>query len=77
MDFFLFSLQKIMRLGFDWDTSDMSILLHAKLAMAIGNARIIINSLHIKGDVCNTTILPLLNLKIYDIVESAYRLVHA
>lgn len=42
--------QKIMRLGFDWDTSDMSILLHAKLAMAIGNARIVINSLHIKGD---------------------------
>ncbi|KAI6674210.1 hypothetical protein NL676_002116 [Syzygium grande] len=42
--------QKIMRLGFDWDTSDMSILLHAKLAKPMGNARIIINSLHIKGD---------------------------
>ncbi|KAF8022532.1 hypothetical protein BT93_F0141 [Corymbia citriodora subsp. variegata] len=42
--------QKIMRMGFDWDTSDMSILLHAKLAKPMGNARIIINSLHIKGD---------------------------
>lgn len=42
--------QKIMRLGFDWDTTDMSILLHAKLAKPMGTARIIINNLHIKGD---------------------------
>lgn len=42
-----------MRLGFDWDTNDMSILLLAKLATPfIGTARIVINSLHIKGDVC-------------------------
>ena len=41
-----------MRLGFDWDTTDMSILLHAKLAKPMGTARIIINNLHIKGDVC-------------------------
>lgn len=66
-----------MRLGFDWDTSDMSILLHAKLAKSIGNARIIINSLHIKGDVCSTAIFLQLNIKIYDVATSACRLVHA
>lgn len=51
---FLFAfLQRIMRLGFDWDTTDMSILLLAKLAKPLmGTARIVINSLHIKGDVC-------------------------
>jgi hypothetical protein len=44
-----------MRLGFDWDTNDMSILLLAKLAKPfMGTARIVINSLHIKGDVCRT-----------------------
>ncbi|KAJ8773029.1 hypothetical protein K2173_028206 [Erythroxylum novogranatense] len=43
--------QQIMRLGFDWDTSDMSIMLLAKLAKPFkGTARIVINSLHIKGD---------------------------
>lgn len=43
--------QAIMRLGFDWDTTDMSILLLAKLAKPfLGTARIVINSLHIKGD---------------------------
>ncbi|XP_059455671.1 multiple C2 domain and transmembrane region protein 8-like isoform X2 [Corylus avellana] len=43
--------QRIMRLGFDWDTADMSILLLAKLAKPfMGTARIVINSLHIKGD---------------------------
>lgn len=42
-----------MRLGFEWDTTDMSILLLAKLAKPfLGTARIVINSLHIKGDVC-------------------------
>ncbi|KAE8124923.1 hypothetical protein FH972_019762 [Carpinus fangiana] len=43
--------QRIMRLGFDWETTDMSILLLAKLAKPfMGTARIVINSLHIKGD---------------------------
>jgi hypothetical protein len=42
-----------MHLGFDWDSKDMSILLLAKLAKPLmGTARIVINSLHIKGEVC-------------------------
>ena len=46
-------LQRFLQLGFDWDTNEMSILLLAKLAKPlIGTARIVINSLHIKGDVC-------------------------
>lgn len=41
-----------MHLGFDWDTTDMSIMLLAKLAKPLrGAARIVINSIHIKGDV--------------------------
>lgn len=45
--------QQVMRLGFDWDTNNISILLLAKLAKPLlGTARIVINSLHIKGDVC-------------------------
>ena len=41
-----------MHLNFDWDTNEMSILLQAKLAKPLmGTARIVINSLHIKGDV--------------------------
>lgn len=44
-----------MHLSFDWNTSDMSILLLAKVAKPIGTARIVINSLHIKGDVCKAT----------------------
>jgi hypothetical protein len=40
-------------MGFDWDTSEMSILMVAKLA--VGTARIVINSLHIKGEVCEIT----------------------
>ncbi|KAM5571170.1 synaptotagmin-5 [Rosa sericea] len=51
--------QRIMRLGFDWDTTDMSIMLLAKLAMPLmGTARIVINSLHIKGDLL---LMPVLN----------------
>ncbi|KAI9384384.1 hypothetical protein POPTR_012G056000v4 [Populus trichocarpa] len=43
--------QRIMHLGFDWDSKDMSILLLAKLAKPLmGTARIVINSLHIKGE---------------------------
>ncbi|XP_010663606.1 uncharacterized protein LOC100262742 isoform X2 [Vitis vinifera] len=51
-------LQKIMRLGFDWDTTDLSIMLLAKLAKPLlGTARIVINSLHIKGDLLLMPIL--------------------
>ncbi|KAM6569103.1 hypothetical protein CsatB_017088 [Cannabis sativa] len=50
--------QRFMRLGFDWDTNDMSILLLAKLAKPfMGTARIVINSLHIKGDLLLIPIL--------------------
>ncbi|PON71697.1 C2 domain containing protein [Parasponia andersonii] len=53
--------QRMMRLGFDWDTNDMSILLQAKLAKPfMGTARIVINSLHIKGDLL---LMPVLNGK--------------
>lgn len=62
-----------MRLEFDWDSVDMSILLHAKLAKPLlGTARIVINSIHIKGDVwkifpfpsfdCLCSTLPLLDI---------------
>ncbi|KAG5229844.1 hypothetical protein OIU76_023070 [Salix suchowensis] len=47
----LLKCKRIMNLGFDWDTSDMSILLLAKLAKPLmGTARIVINNLHIKGE---------------------------
>lgn len=50
--------QRVMRLGFDWDTNDISILLLAKLAKPlIRTARIVINSLHIKGDLLLMPIL--------------------
>ncbi|KAK3225323.1 hypothetical protein Dsin_005185 [Dipteronia sinensis] len=50
--------QRVMHLGFDWDTNDMSILLLAKLAKPLlGTARIVINSLHIKGDLMLMPIL--------------------
>ncbi|KAG6515442.1 hypothetical protein ZIOFF_025854 [Zingiber officinale] len=50
--------QQVMRLEFDWDSVDMSILLHAKLAKPlIGTARIIINSINIKGDLLLRPIL--------------------
>lgn len=50
--------QSVMRLGFDWDTNEMSVMLMAKLAKPlIGTARIVINSIHIKGDVLITPIL--------------------
>ncbi|GAB2225393.1 hypothetical protein Droror1_Dr00006185 [Drosera rotundifolia] len=51
--------QKIMHLGFDWNTNDMSIMLHAKLAKPLyGTARIVINSLHIMG---NLQLMPILD----------------
>ncbi|CAK7349717.1 unnamed protein product [Dovyalis caffra] len=50
--------QRIMHLDFEWDTSDMSILLLAKLAKPLmGTARIVINSLHIKGELLLMPIL--------------------
>ncbi|KAM7267043.1 hypothetical protein ACFE04_009209 [Oxalis oulophora] len=50
--------QQIMRLGFDWDTNDISIMLFAKLAKPLrGTARIVINSLRIKGDLLLMPIL--------------------
>ncbi|KAL0312737.1 UNVERIFIED_CONTAM: Multiple C2 and transmembrane domain-containing protein 1 [Sesamum radiatum] len=42
--------QRIMHCSFDWDTDDVNILLFAKLAMPLmGTARIVVNSIHIKG----------------------------
>ncbi|KAF7819880.1 synaptotagmin-5 isoform X1 [Senna tora] len=50
--------QRVLRLGFDWDTNEMSILMFAKLARPlIGTARIVVNSLHIKGELLVTPIL--------------------
>ncbi|KAK6137658.1 hypothetical protein DH2020_028584 [Rehmannia glutinosa] len=50
--------QRIMRLGFDWDTDDVNIMLSAKLAMPLmGTARIVVNSIHIKGDLLLMPIL--------------------
>lgn len=44
--------QKVLQLGFDWDSNEMSVMLLAKLAKPlIGAARIVINQIHIKGDV--------------------------
>lgn len=53
--------QKIMRLSFDWDTDDVNILLSAKLAMPLmGTARIVVNSIHVKG---NLLFMPILEGK--------------
>ncbi|KAI3468850.1 hypothetical protein Pfo_025513 [Paulownia fortunei] len=50
--------QRTMRLGFDWDTDDVYIMLFAKLAMPLmGTARIVVNSIHIKGDLLLMPIL--------------------
>ncbi|RYR40125.1 hypothetical protein Ahy_A09g045800 isoform C [Arachis hypogaea] len=50
--------EQILNMGFNWDTSDMSILMLAKLAKPLmGTTRIMINSLHIKGDLLITPIL--------------------
>ncbi|XP_022725359.1 extended synaptotagmin-1-like isoform X3 [Durio zibethinus] len=54
----LFFYQRVMRLGFDWDTTDISIMLLAKVAKPFfGTAKIVINSLHIKGDLLLMPIL--------------------
>ncbi|KAF5186642.1 Multiple c2 and transmembrane domain-containing protein [Thalictrum thalictroides] len=50
--------QRILSMGFEWDTNNVNILLLAKVAKPLlGTARIVINSLHIKGDLCLTPIL--------------------
>ncbi|XP_047306347.1 uncharacterized protein LOC124909744 [Impatiens glandulifera] len=54
----MFGDQRIMQMGFDWDTTDMSILLAAKLAKPLmGTAKICINSIHIKGELVLRPIL--------------------
>lgn len=53
-----FGEQRVMRLGFDWDTTDISILLLAKVAKPFfGTAKIVVNGLHIKGDLLLMPIL--------------------
>lgn len=43
--------QPVMHMGFEWDTNEMSVLLAAKLAKPLrGMARIVINTIHLKGD---------------------------
>ncbi|CAA7053104.1 unnamed protein product [Microthlaspi erraticum] len=50
--------QKIMRLDFNWDTTDLSILLQAKLSKPFNRtARIVVNSVCIKGDLLIRPIL--------------------
>lgn len=45
--------QRILHMGIDWDTTDIRAVLLAKLGKTLmGTTRIVINSLHIKGDVC-------------------------
>ncbi|QHO23992.1 Calcium-dependent lipid-binding-like protein [Arachis hypogaea] len=41
--------KRVLKLGLDWDTNEMSILMFAKLAKPLGTVGIVINSLHIKG----------------------------
>ncbi|XP_068643741.1 synaptotagmin-2-like [Aristolochia californica] len=51
--------QRIMRMGFDWDTNDMNIMFLAKMAKPLrGTARIVVNNLHIKGELL---IMPILD----------------
>ncbi|CDO98425.1 unnamed protein product [Coffea canephora] len=50
--------QRILRFGFNWDATDMSIMLSVKLAKPLmGTARIVINNMHIKGDMLLMPIL--------------------
>lgn len=50
--------QQVMRLGFDWDTNEMSVMMLAKLAKPLmGSGRIVINHIHIKGDLLLRPIL--------------------
>ncbi|KAI3962948.1 hypothetical protein MKW92_031788 [Papaver armeniacum] len=44
--------QQILHMGFEWDSNSVNIMLLAKLAKPLsGTARIVINSIHLKGDV--------------------------
>ncbi|PIN13548.1 putative Ca2+-dependent phospholipid-binding protein [Handroanthus impetiginosus] len=49
--------QRIMRLSFDWDTDDVNIMLLAKLAMPSMGTRIVVNNIHVKGDLLLMPIL--------------------
>ncbi|XP_051222670.1 uncharacterized protein [Lolium perenne] len=50
--------QQVMTLGFDWDSKEMSVMFMAKLAKPLmGTARVVINSIHIKGDLLLSPIL--------------------
>ncbi|CAD6239393.1 unnamed protein product [Miscanthus lutarioriparius] len=50
--------RQVMRLGFDWNSHEMSVMFLAKLAKPlIGACRIVINSIHIKGDLLLSPIL--------------------
>lgn len=49
--------QRFIRMGFDWDTSDISIMLQAKLAKPMGTAKIVVNNVHVKGDLLLSPIL--------------------
>ncbi|RLM92548.1 synaptotagmin-5 [Panicum miliaceum] len=50
--------QQVMSLGFDWNSHEMSVMFLAKLAKPlIGTCRIVINSIHIKGDLLLSPIL--------------------
>jgi hypothetical protein len=49
-------IQPVLRMGFSWDTNEMSVMFSAKLGKPLaGTARIVINSVHIKGDVSHTS----------------------
>ncbi|CAK9876092.1 unnamed protein product [Sphagnum jensenii] len=52
--------QPVLHMGFEWDTNEMSVLLAAKLAGPLRgtSARVVINSIHIKGDL---RIVPILD----------------
>ncbi|KAJ7538397.1 hypothetical protein O6H91_11G046200 [Diphasiastrum complanatum] len=52
--------QQILHMSFEWDTNEMSVLLAAKLGVPFKGkvARIVVNSIHIKGDI---RIMPILD----------------
>ncbi|KAI3920777.1 hypothetical protein MKW98_005603 [Papaver atlanticum] len=51
--------QQILHMGFEWDSNSVNIMLLAKLAKPLsGTARIVINSIHLKGDL---RIMPILD----------------
>jgi hypothetical protein len=52
--------QPVLHMGLEWDTNEMSVLLAAKLAGPLRgtSARVVINSIHIKGDL---RIVPILD----------------